>query len=125
MKRLKDLNIGTKIVFSFAAVIALVAVMMIVTQFSMNSIGNDMETFYTQEFRIVDVSQTVMTDLQGYAKGLSRVALAAKNVENRKTAAAETYQATRTKEMNSYLDAMLSTDWLIQMGRKGKSTNGN
>jgi len=106
MKRLKDLNIGTKIVFSFAAVIALVAVMMIVTQFSMNSIGNDMETFYTQEFRIVDVSQTVMTDLQGYAKGLSRVALAAKNVENRKTAAAETYQATRTKEMNSYLDAM-------------------
>jgi Methyl-accepting chemotaxis protein len=106
MKRLKNLKIGTKIILSFAVVIVLVGVMMIVTQMSMNKISNDMETFYNEEFKIVDVSQMVMTDLQGYAKGLSRVALAAENAENRKAADAAAYQTKRTNEMNSYLEAM-------------------
>jgi len=106
MKHLKNLKIGSKIVFSFVAVIVLVAVMLVGTQISMTSIGSDMETFYNQEFQIVAVSQTVMTDLQGYAKGLSRVALAAENAERREAADAAQYLTTRTDEMNSYLTSM-------------------
>jgi len=106
MKCLKNLKIGSKIVFSFVAVIVLVAIMLVVTQVSMTRISSDMETFYNEEFQIVNVSQTLMTDLQGYAKGLSRVALAAENAEQREAADAAKYLATRTEEMNSYLDSM-------------------
>jgi len=106
MKRLKDLRIGSKIVLSFVAVIALVAVILVATQLSMNRVSSDMETFYNEEFQIVAVSQTVMTDLQGYAKGLSRVALAAENAEERSPEEAAAYLTTRTNEMNDYLSAM-------------------
>ena len=106
MKRLKNLKIGSKIVLSFVAVIVLVAAMLVVTQLSMTRISSDMETFYNEEFQIVDVSQTLMTDLQGYAKGLSRVALAAENAEQREASDAAQYLTTRKDEMNSYLDAM-------------------
>lgn len=106
MKLLKNLRIGTKIVSSFITVIMLVAIMLTVTQLSMNRISEDMETFYNEEFQIVDVSQTVMTDLQGYAKGISRVALAAENAEQREAADAAAYLETRTSEMNGYLDSM-------------------
>jgi len=106
MKRLKNLRIGNKIVLSFAAVIVLVAIMLVVTQISMTRISDDMETFYNEEFQIVDVSQTVMTDLQGYAKGISRVALAAENAEGREAPDAAEYLATRTDEMNNYLNSM-------------------
>ena len=106
MNRLKNLKIGSKIVFSFVAVIVLVAAMLVVTQISMTRISDDMESFYNEEFQIVNVSQTVMTDLQGYAKGLSRVALAAENTEQREAADAAQYLTTRTDEMNSYLTSM-------------------
>jgi len=106
MKRLKNLKIGSKIVCSFVAVIVLVAAMLVVTQLSMTRISSDMETFYNEEFQIVDASQTLMTDLQGYAKGLSRVALAEMNAEQRDAADAAQYLTTRTNEMNSYLDSM-------------------
>ena len=42
-----------------------------------------MKTFYTRVQK-VDCESDSMTDLQGYAKDLSRVALAAKNVETAK-----------------------------------------
>lgn len=100
------MKIGTRIVLSFAAVIALVAVMLAVTQVGMDQVSHDMETFYNEEFQIVDNSQMVMTDLQGYAKGLSRVALAAENAEKRSASDAAKYLSTRTDEMNQYLDSM-------------------
>lgn len=68
MKKLRDLKIGSKIILSFAAVILLVGVMLLVTQLAMSTISQDMKTFYEEEFQIVSVSQTVMTDLQGYAR---------------------------------------------------------
>lgn len=106
MKKLKDLKIGGKIILSFITVIVLMSVMLLVTQVAMITISRDMETFYEQEFQIVAVSQAVMTDLQGYAKGLARVALAAENVEGRTAADALTYRNERTDEMNNYLTAM-------------------
>ena len=106
MERLKNLKIGSKIVCSFVAVIVLVAIMLVFTQISMTRISSDMETFYDEEYQIVNVSQTMMTDLQGYAKGLSRVALAAENAEQRGASDAAQYLTTRTNEMNSYLDSM-------------------
>ena len=109
MKWLKNLKIGSKIILSFGVIIVLVSVMLAVTQVSMNTIGADMTSFYEDEFQIVDTSQMVMTDLQGYAKGLSRVALAASNTEGRSDADAAEYKTTRINEMNNYLDA-LGTD---------------
>jgi methyl-accepting chemotaxis protein len=106
MKRLKNLKIGNKIVLSFVVVIVLMLVILVVTQLSLNTISTDMETFYNEEFQIVSVSQSVMTDLQGYAKGLSRVALAASNVEGRSDADAAAYKTTRINEMNDYLTTM-------------------
>ena len=109
MKKLRDLKIGSKIILSFAAVILLVGVMLLVTQLAMSTISQDMKTFYEEEFQIVSVSQTVMTDLQGYAKGISRVALAAENAEGRPAADAGDYLNTRVTEMNEYLTS-LGTD---------------
>lgn len=109
MKKLRDLKIGSKIILSFAAVILLVGVMLLVTQLAMSTISQDMKTFYEEEFQIVSVSQTVMTDLQGYAKGISRVALAAENAEGRPAADAADYLNTRVTEMNEYLTS-LGTD---------------
>ena len=106
MKKLRNIRIGSKIVLSFVTVIVLMAVMLAVTQAAMSSISSDMETFYEDEFQIVDASQTMMTDLQGYAKGLARVALAAENAEQRSETEAATYLNTRTSEMNGYLTAM-------------------
>ncbi len=109
MKKLRDLKIGSKIILSFAAVILLVGVMLLVTQLAMSTISQDMKTFYEEEFQIVSVSQTVMTDLQGYAKGISRVPLAAENAEGRPAADAADYLNTRVTEMNEYLTS-LGTD---------------
>ena len=106
MKRFKDIKIGKKIVISFAIVIILMTVMIVLTQVAMSTISSDMETFYNEEFQIVEASQTLMTDLQGYAKGLSRVGIAAANDEGRATDKAAEYLTTRINEMNTYLSSM-------------------
>jgi len=106
MKRLKNIKIGSKIILAFAVVMVLVIVMLISAQSSMNSIKNDMETFYNEEFQIVDASQMVMTDLQGYAKGVARVALAASSRNYLTDSAAADNFNTRTNEMNQYLTDM-------------------
>ena len=50
--------------------IIFVLVMLITTQFGLNSIKTDMTAFYDDEFHIVEASLTVKTDLQSYARTL-------------------------------------------------------
>lgn len=106
MKKLRNMKISRKIVWSFVVIIALVGVMLLVTQMAMSSIGTDMQTFYEQEFQIVEVSQTLMTDLQGYAKGMSRVALAAQDADENPSTETQNFLNTRVSDMNSYLTSM-------------------
>lgn len=112
MRKFRDIKIGTKIVLSFIAVIILVIVMVLVTQMGLNSIRNDMQSFYEDEFQIVNISQTVKTDLQTFAKTTARMALASETKDNITAAEVAASLETATANANdalTQLDADIKT----------------
>ncbi len=106
MRRFRNIKIGKKIIFAFVAVIIFVLVMLITTQFGLNSIKTDMTAFYDDEFHIVEASLTVKTDLQSYAKNLARVALTAVNVDKLSDADAQTALNSKISDAENDLTTM-------------------
>ncbi|MDD3164324.1 MAG: methyl-accepting chemotaxis protein [Oscillospiraceae bacterium] len=101
MKRFRDIKIGSKLVFSYLLLIAVFAISLVATLIGLHAVSTDMEEFYQQEFQIVQASQNMKTDLQDYAKGISRLAVAKANLLGQSATDSGLYLQQKKDEMQA------------------------
>lgn len=103
MSKLRDMKIRVKLFCSYLILVLLCALTLCGTVVGVNMMSERMSEFYQEEYRIVEISQYMETDLQGFAKSLSRMTLGADNPNNLPAEEQRSLMSKREAEMQGYL----------------------
>lgn len=99
----RNMKIGKKFSLAFVAIVILFMVSVVVSTVSIHLISSDMDQFYHEQFQVALTSQSLMVDIQGYAKGLARMHIARSASEMSDAERAKYYKAV-LKNLNEFLD---------------------
>ncbi|NCB93531.1 MAG: methyl-accepting chemotaxis protein [Clostridia bacterium] len=109
MKALKNMKIGKKLRISFIVIVALFVIAVTAGVISIHIISSNMSEFYTEQFQIAQTSQTLKTDLQGYAKNLARVYISTQPMDGLSETERKEYNEQKVAELDKFF-ALYGTD---------------
>lgn len=117
MKKFKDMKVSRKMIGAFSIIILLFAANLFLSMLSIYMVSKNNTEFYNEQFKVVQSTQEFMTNLQGYGKSISRMAVASKGADgadiaqevSKNSADADAYYAKMT-ECISQMDTYTSID---------------
>lgn len=76
MKMLKNLKVGTKLIFTVAVALVLFAVTIVISVVNMDSTSVELETFYNSPYHVRSMSRELDTSIQGLVASVYRYSMA-------------------------------------------------